>query len=346
MKYFRLRLCILLCLCGCISEIDIAEKGEKRLIIGGVISNSLGERSIRVQETNGLDTLAIPVNASGVILKNGEVWASLTSPQIGELVLPTEYQLEDGASYQAEITTSNGRVFRSFPQIVQPIFQPDSLSFRITTQSTAQEDGSTQFAWVVQLFAHLTLDETELPSSYFRWQIDNSWSFRDWRDTLCYLTESVRDFDPVILSGRKVRPGNQEILVASRPLGAPFIETYYFNSYLHTVDSSAYEYYDKSLRLVQNQGAIFDEVPAAIQGNIREIVDNSSSLEAIGFIEFSLVDTTRLRINRGDFTFQLTNPCDGWVCIPFDTVCLCEDCGKWFEAKENIETETPPPYWE
>ncbi len=345
MKYFGLNFFILLFLWGCISEIDIAEKGEKRLIIGGVISNSPGERSIRVQETNGLDTLAVPVNANGVILKNGEVWANLASPQTGELVLPTEYQLKEGDSYQAEISTSDGRVFRSFPQIVQPKFQPDSLSFQITTQSTPQEDGSTEFAWVVQLFAHLSLAEADLPSAFFRWQIDNSWSFRDWRDTLCYLTESVRDFDPVILSGRKVRPGIQQILVASRPLGAPFIETYYFNSYLHTVDSSAYEYYDKSLRLVQNQGAIFDEVPAAIQGNVREIADNGAQLEAIGFIEFSLADTTRLRINRGDFTFQLTNPCDGWVCNPFDTVCLCEDCGKWFEAKENIETETPPTYW-
>lgn len=333
-------------LLGCISEIDIARRGEERLVIGGVISNSPGERSIFVQKTNGLDSLAVPTKASGVIFRDGAVWANFATPQTGELELPAEFQLESGRSYQVEITTSDGRSFQSIPQIVQAPAKPDSLSFHITTRSTPQNDGTTDFSWVVQLLAHFTLSEQELATSYYRWQIDNAWAFRDWRDTVCYLQESVRDFESIIFSGSKVLPGAQQVIVATRPLGDPFLETYYFNTYLHSIDSSTYSYYDRSQRLTQNQGAIFDDVPALIEGNIREIGENGSSVSAIGYIEFSLADTTRLRINRGDFTFQLADPCENWRCNPNDTVCLCEDCGKWFMAKENIETETPPSFWE
>ena len=346
MKSFGVKLFIFLSLWGCISEIDIAEKGEKRLIIGGVISNSPGERNIRIQESNGLDTLAVPVQARGEIFRDGEVWTSLVSPETGILQLPAEFVLQEGRSYQVEITLADGRVFQSLPQVLQAPYKPDSLSFQINTVSRRNDDGTTEFGWEVQLFAHFDLDEEELENSYFRWQIDNAWAFRDWRDTLCYLGESIGDFKPVIFSGKKVEAGNQQVMVANRPLGDPFLETYYFNTYLHRIDSFSFDYYDKSLRLVQNQGTIFDELPASIEGNIREIGENDSNKSTIGYIEFSLADTTRLRINRGDFTFQLDNPCEGWICNPYDTVCLCEDCGKWFLAKDLIETETAPPYWE
>ncbi|MEM9722694.1 MAG: hypothetical protein AAGA10_25735 [Bacteroidota bacterium] len=331
---------------GCISEIDLTHKGSSTLYISGVISNSSGERTLRVRQTQGLDTLAIPVQASAVLIENDKVVGNFNPIEKGFLALPEDIPILPGRTYEVEVGLQDGRTFRTLPQTVKRAAGPDSLSFEISPVNSRNSDGTTDFAWMVQLFAHITVTEQNKDSIYYRWQVDNSWAFKDWRDTLCYLGETIFDFEPVIFHPEGLQPGEQKVLVASRELGSNFLISYYYNTYLHRVDSLAYDYYSKAQTLTKNDGVIYDEIPAPIQGNVYEVSDNKADQPIAGYVEFSLADTTRLRINRTDFTFQMEDPCERYECNPELPVCLCEDCGEYFEYVRGVDTEIPPVYWE
>ena len=343
---YPLLIFLVLGISGCISEIDLTHKGNSTLYISGVLSNSLGERTIRVRQTQGLDTLALPVQASAVLIENDKVIGNFTSVEKGFLVLPTELNILPGRTYEIEVGLQDGRKFRTLPQRVLAAAGPDSLSFQISPVNTRSSDGTTNFAWMVQVFAHISVTEENKDSIYYRWQIDNSWAFKDWRDTICYLGEKVFDFEPVIFHPKGLQPGEKKVLVASRELGPNFLIAYYYNTYLHRIDSLAYDYYSKAQTLTKNDGVIYDEIPAPIQGNVYEVSENKADRPVAGFVEFSLADTTRLRINRTDYTFQMEDPCDRYRCKPELPVCLCEDCGDFFQYVRGVDTEIPPFYWE
>ena len=116
---------------------------------------------------------------------------------------------------------------------------------------------------------------------------------------------------------------------------------------MHSIDQRSFGFYESAESLIGNQGAIFDEIPGFVEGNIEETGENTSGEPVLGFVEFSLADTTRLLIERGDFTFQLFDECAGdFQCPPAPPggeapACPCENCGEFF----GLESETKPSYW-
>ena len=340
----------LLCLfcSGCISEIDFDLEGEPRLSIGGVISNSSNERLIQVRLTAGFDTLSSPVSARGFLLRDGEFRVELEEVSTGILRLPATERILPGFSYQVQIQTEDGREFLSSPQTVKPAFSLDSMSFDVVPATIEDADGNVVPTNLARIFAHITLPEVGFDQLFFRWQIENSWIFRDSRGIDCYVQDPPTTLPATIVRGQDIGPGPSRVQIASRQLGETFLVETYFSSFLHSVDEPSFKFYESAERLVGNQGAIFDEIPGFIEGNLEEIGENPSSEPVLGFIEFSLADTTRLLIERGDFTFQLFDPCAGdFSCAPatpggVPPPCSCQNCGGFF----GIDSETKPAYWD
>ena len=329
-----------LCFLGCISEIDFDLEGQSRIVIDGVISNSPGERSIRVRRTLGFDSLASPVQASGKILRNGEIWKDLTSTQKGILSLPPEALIEADHTYQLEVETEEGKSYVSQEQKVESIYGVDSLSFDIAPTRLRDDDGNVRFSYIVRFFAHLNIPDEGREDLYFKWQFDNIYAFKDWRDSLCYLPDELAQNPATLVQGKDLNPGIARVFLVATELDRNFLVRYNLNTQLNMLDEATFNFYSKAQSLVSNQGTLFDEIPSPIEGNIRQIGGEDDGSLVLGLVEFSLSDTLRLPIRRSDINFQLTDDCDRATCPPFGP-CFCEDCGGFW----GRETEIPPFYW-
>ncbi|MEM6631359.1 MAG: DUF4249 family protein [Bacteroidota bacterium] len=330
---------------GCITEIDFDLQGESRIVIDGVISNSPGERFIRIRRTSGFDSLYSPVQATGRILRNGDVWQELFSPAAGTLALRSDALIQAGNTYQLEVETEEGNSYRSEAQMVQPPFRVDSLSFDIVPAELRDNNGNTRFSRLVRFFAHLDIPIEGRSELYFKWQFNNIYAFQDRRPITCYLQDPLTRFPATLIRGRDLQPGNVRVFLASTELNRNFLIRYNVNTELHMVDLATFNFYENATRLVSNQGTLFDELPGLLEGNVKQVGEDEESI-VLGFVEFSLADTARLPINRSDFTFQLQDNCETATCPPAapdgsPSPCACADCGDFF----GRETEIPPSYW-
>ena len=332
--------------CGCISEIDFDLEGESRIVIDGVISNSPGERFIRIRRTSGFDSLYSPVASTGRIIRNGEVWEELIPTSDGILALRSDLLIEAENTYYVEVETEEGKRYRSQEQMVQPLFEVDSLSFDIVPAEIRDDNGNTRDTRLVRFFAHMNIPDVGREGLYFKWQFDNIYAFKDRRDIICHLEDELTRFPATLIRGRDLQAGQVKVFLASAELDRDFLVRYNVNTELHTVDQSTYNFYENANRLVSNEGAIFDELPGLLKGNISLVGEESEEDIVLGFVEFSLADTTRLPIRRDDFTFQLQDDCETADCPPAapdgsPAPCACADCGDFF----GRETEIPPSYW-
>lgn len=333
---------------GCISKIDLTPGGQSVITINGVFSNSPGERVLRVSRTNGLDTLAIPLSASAEIFQNGSPYGSLVPIETGRLKLPDELELLAGQRYEIEVSLADGRRFRTLSQEIQPLYKQDSLTLEYSPRDVRQDDGTLEFNWFAELHSHITSTTNASGTQYFRWQVDNSWSLRDWRDSLCYLQEGTDEFPSVLFSSNALSPGPQKIRLASRELDFAFFENFFFNAYLHPIDSQTYAYYEQAEALISNEGTLFDELPAPIIGNVREVIGDELGQAIPGYVEFSLADTARLRVRAAaDIPIEIRERCHENACqfIIFPPPCPCHNCRLFFLEYYATETSIPPDYW-
>lgn len=138
-----------------------------------------------------------------------------------------------------------------------------------------------------------------------------------------------------------------------------FVETHYYELYQYRISELAYEYFRK-LRLVSEQnGTIFDPIPASVTSNVYNV--NNPKEKVLGFFLVSSVEVIRKQLVAADFAGlyplpdKVNNIC-GWLkgipesvyfsadleqvvrdtvvpALPFQPVCqedcegLCPECG-------------------
>lgn len=349
-----------LCLSACVEPLEFeVDSDVEYVLIDGVISNSPDERTISVSRGAGFDQREFkPVNARGNIYRDGQLWDILAVQGVGQLYVPFTLKLEEGRSYEIEITTSDGDVFRSQPQIVQPILRMDSLSFGVERRLAGTTfSGLPRFEQFVDVFAHV---RTPGPSEerYYRWQVDGTFSFVESSQpqnpnnlpSTCYLSHYVSENPTTVLSSDGLAEGDVKKLVNSRVADESFLFRHVINVYMHAIDKSTFDYYDRAIRLTQSAGTLFDEVPAPVQGNVKKTEGEPEIV--LGQIDFSLVDTMRISLSKGILKVPISNICEtptpcptrppapGGVIDPI--YCKCWDCDL---ALPNASL-FPPFFWD
>lgn len=351
---------VVLILASCVTEIQFDTEVENFLVIGGVISNSPTEKVITVSRTTGVGTQPAPVQATGQVFKDGAPWRELDILAPGELALPAFLDIEEGASYVIEIITEDGSTYRSEPQVVQPLLKTENLSFDVSTRvSGINFEGNPIFRRFVDVYATVTIPApsgADIRPNY-RWQVDESWLVEEIPNAIenpdlinCYVTNSVGEFPSTVLNIEDISAGESIVLVAIRLLDTSFRKRHYFNVYLHSIDTRAVQYYQNSQRLVSNNGTIYDEVPALVKGNLFNVDDPSERV--LGYVEFSLSDTTRLAIDYGQINEEVfyycedsDDPCPQLPLPQGGTTranCECFECDSIY----GQQTRQRPFYWE
>ena len=373
---------------ACVSPLEIDADLQTALVIRGVLTNSEGLRSIEIGQSQDLNQAIRPIGeVSASIFKDGQEVAEMIEVpgQVGELELPSGFTFERGSSYHVEIITgSDGKVYRSFPQTISEDIPDQSLDWRRGFTTVENSEGLPQEVAGVEILVQIPV-EPEQPTRYFRYQMEDVWEFREVPkpsvDTLitveerfvigvgivfdtvkiftpdtakvCYLSRTVADYPSLILATDELSSGLARQVVISREIDASFLFQHYFNVYRHSIDERAYEYYQKLERLSQLDGSLYDEIPAAVRGNLYDVADSNRII--LGYIELSVADTMRLSLNENDLNQIIRDGCrpgsgENIECPPqipapgtgFVTPCQCWDC----DIVHGLDKTLKPAYWD
>ena len=339
MKNKLVYILLFLSLSSCISEFEFEAEPQSFTIISGVITNSTGERTIKVTRTTGLDSLVSAVEASGAVYKNGELEAELVPIKTGELVMPLSVNIEAGASYHIEVRTQE-KVYKSKPITVPQKSKTDSLSFAIEERIDGFSSvGAPIRSWYVDVFAHFSPPASGDGTRYYKWHVDEAWSVVSALN-ICYLIEPVTENEVIVVNSDDVAGNKAAVRITTANLNMSFLQKHYFNVYLHAIDRTSFSFYEKAQRLINNSGTLFDEVPAPIPGNI--YVDSGEQEDVLGWVEFSLVDTIRLPISRPELGLRIYDQCSSPFPCGGNGPCVCTDCA----AVYGFATRNKPFYWE
>lgn len=270
-------------LMGCLTEIDFEDKG-KATTISGVLTNDTASREIFVTRADGISNEGQPMQASGVVFKNGNVDVELIQKEIGVLSLPPSFEVEEGAIYYVEIITPDNQVYQSIPQKVPPKHKTDSISFQIVEkEASINTTGEIVNNYFVDFFAHVTLPDPK-DTVYYKWQIDQSWNFVS-EARICYKIRNERANEVALLSSNGRLAGPFKVRIASQEMDKSFSYKHYFNVNLFMIDKQTYEFYQKVQQLVNHSGNLYDEIPAPFKGNV--FLDAGEAETVLGNIEFS-----------------------------------------------------------
>lgn len=369
----------------CVSPLELETETESRLTISGIVSNDPNQRVISVVTTNELSTKVTPVAATGRVLKDGEFLADLESPETGKLQLPANLVFEEGSTYSFEITsTSGGSTFQTFPQLISAPSAPQSLTWRKGTDLSENSDGLVIEVPVVEILTEIPI-EPEQPAQYFRYQMETVYELREvpkesvdttitveerfvigvgtvydtvklyTPDTVktCYIPKRADEFPSVLVETNDLATGLARQPMLTREIDDSFKWKHFFNVYLHRIDERAYNYYRQLERLSSLNGSLYDEVPAAVRGNLFDVSDSTRIV--LGYIELAVVDTLRLSLNEGDLGQIIQDGCrpgsgEEIECPPQlphpttgePTPCKCWDC----DIVYGKDKAKKPFYWD
>ncbi|MEM7368603.1 MAG: DUF4249 family protein [Bacteroidota bacterium] len=378
-------------LMGCVSELDFEFEQTGIPIVHGILSNSVGERVIFVQQTGQVDSIAKPVSASGRIFQDGQSLGNLTQIRKGELELPRNLRFEEGKEYFVEVRTDDGRVFQTQPQLILPQASARDLRWKRRSRFDGTNlEGIPIEIPFVDILAVLEVDQNE-EEKYYRWQAEDVWLFREVPKTIldtsividtnwiigigrvldttviieedpikeCFPRRDVSHYPSTLTRTGNLEAGLVEVPVMSREIDQSFLFQHYFNVYLKRIGFHAYDFYDKSERLMSIAGTLYDETPAPVSGNVFDLMDSTELV--IGYVEMALTDTIRLGISIEELHYFLHDdcrpkdggdlfcesyipPCDGRdpFCDRELIPCVCWDCDSIY----GIGADIRPEWWE
>ncbi|MEM6804355.1 MAG: DUF4249 family protein [Bacteroidota bacterium] len=335
---------------SCIEELIKTQELNGTLVISGQLSNSEKFREILV--LNVIDNLGAgdSLDAEVSLYRDGQLWLDLDQMGPGRYRLPETARIEEGKAYFIEVLLDD-ETYRSQEQLVAPKASTDTISYRVLSEAEFIQENREATEPIVlkgiEFSAHINLPTINDGEVYYRWVVDEVWSFIESNKTdTCYVREAIETNTFSLLSNTDsdILTGDVKIPIMRQGLDKSFHYQHYINAYMHSIDKRTYEYYSQVKRLDGTSGTIYDEVPGPIEGNIRRL--DNPNIKPSGFVEFFLADTFRLRLRRDFIPSNVPDQCwdipGGGPCPPDPMVpCKCLEC----EAICGEDALTPPDYW-
>lgn len=368
---------------ACVSPLELDRAVESRLNISGIITNGSTQRTITIARTDQFRTNVADVSATGKLFEDGQLLAELEAPEPGRLLVPQSVTFEQGAVYFFEIT-ADGQVFRTLPQALPAPAPSHSLTWREGTEVFLNSRGVPVEREAVEILADFDVEPSQ-PNQFFRYQMESAYELREipreqvdttviidstfvlgegWRveitkeftpDTakICYLSRPVNTYPSVLVATAPLAAGPARQKMMSQPIDGSFAWKQVFSVYRHQITQEAYQYYERLERLSNLDGSLYDEIPAAVRGNLFDVADSTAIV--LGYIELSIADTMRLSLDGSTLGRFIRDGCrpppgDPLECppaIPNPSTgeippCKCFDCDLVFGRDKTIK----PFYWD
>lgn len=339
-----------LLLAGCIDLVEIEtpiEAFERSVVVEGLIHDGPGPYHFRFSytATRGRNRFSpfSPVEAYVEDdLGNRE---DLRLDQPGQYSIPgLQLKGEVGRTYTLYFRSADGAEYRSTPETMLAGAKLDSIYFDLNYEENTDGLGGlspTLFRNIMRVYIDVDLSGIDEPP-FLRWDYQRWFRFTEppqpnnplFTPKSCYVQDDPGDNRVFIFDGRDIG----EDRFVGQEVGA-LLADFKFNEgsvialTQYSLSKTAFEYWQRVDRVVNQTGTIFDSPPAIVRGNISNI-DNEVE-EVLGFFQASAVDTLILRQSRTDlglsllpfcasaqanFYFSGGNPCANCLQIPGSTL--------------------------
>lgn len=327
----------------CIEEIPFeSREGSELLVVNGRVSNLEEEHIVYLSRTVKYGVPPSPVTQAQVSLleSNQDAWEFFESSP-GKYILPQGiFKANTGSTYFLKIVLQNGDEYQSDPELILPPITPDSVTWAVSKEPIKSKDGYTYSIDAIQLFIHTPLIENN-KNIHLRWTAESAFQF----STLpacnpfktvytCYYSSAINPGNLYIYSNQEVgerRLSGIKIGYEAIDPNYKYMETHYFSVHQYRISEQAFDYYRK-LDLVANQnGSIFDAIPASVQSNVHNI--RHPSERVLGYFQAASASIIRLRLTSSDFKDKYVlmskdlNLCGWRIGVPdskyFEGCCNC-----------------------
>ena len=304
------------------------------LVVDGIVISGNDSSIITLSRTRNLADTAPSVkelNAKVSVLGISGIEYPFTEEGNGRYAVD-QLSLDAGQQYQLRIITTDGNEFRSALGNIQISPPIDSIYWN--------QDSS--FNVHVYLNTHDPTNQTK----YYRWQYVETWEYQSaFNSVLDYNNGDVipRPLDNQINRCYQSLPSSSiEVVsttqlsssvvnkfeIAEIPQGSEKISQEYSNlvsQYAIPVD--AYNFWSNLKRNTEQLGSLFDLQPFTQLGNITCV--NDPTINCIGFISFTTLQTKRIFISKNDLVSWNYLPYYGEDCV-MDTI-QQQDIAKYFQ---------------
>jgi len=321
---------------ACIDPIAFeAEDDSVKLVIFGSFSDQYKDHEVSIRVTGKFGSVGtvVPDALVEVIDEDGNKARFYESGE-GKYILPKgEMPGIPGKAYKLIVTLPNNNIYESTWELMPEPANIENTYFEINFRNQLTEYDNVIQQFFIDVFIDTPLRTSTGRKAYFRWEVDETYSFTDLSCggldvvTVCYF-EVPSAFQPLEIYEAF---DNQQQNLTKYPvfsrLIVPYVEfneLHYFNVSQYSISKSTYEYWEK-INIVSNPtGSIFDKIPAGITGNFKSINDNN---EVLGYFEVASVTVDRTVSTWQDVNAKIQIP---QTCSPFvprfrlpDYCCYC-----------------------
>ncbi|MEO1054770.1 MAG: DUF4249 domain-containing protein [Bacteroidota bacterium] len=296
---------VLFVLTGCVEPFMFdSGDGDELLVIFGSVTPGNSASTLRITRTSAFGTgnLRTIDNAQVTLFDDQDASEAYVPLGNGRYRMnKNDIEVVAGRTYHIEVEL-NGNTYRSEPAVMPARVPADSTYFRVEEDILEDEDGLRREVFFIKLFVDtpVNLEQT----SFLRWTMDEMFQVVLSPcpiETCCVCYYEPREINTSFILFDGSGTGTQQIsgleLMRKQPL--PHYEyqiRHYFNVYQHILTEDALRYWER-IDIINNQeGTIFDPIPASIPGNISN-VDNANE-QVLGYFQVMDIDTVRTFATR------------------------------------------------
>ncbi len=282
---------------------------SQSFVVNGGVNNLKENQTIRLSKTLAYGVPPAPVSGAQVkVIENNTKEYLFSENKSGEYILNKDkYDPKIGATYAIRISY-NGQNYQSTPEEMLPPIVPDSITWTVKHETVLSSAGIPRVIDGVQLYVHTPILKGD-KNINLKWDVQTAFQFTTITECnpfktvyTCYFGKTLNpsqiriysneDNGVSYLDGEDVGYENLEI-------GYQFLENHYYSVYQYRLSKFAFEYYRK-LRLVSEQnGTIFDPIPASVNSNVYNPQNKSESI--LGLFQVASVAVIRKRVVESDF---------------------------------------------
>ncbi len=294
-------------ICSCVEQIDFSAPSDVGvLVVDGQLSTMDTVHKITLSRTDRLGKQVFPPEDNATIVLFDEMNNSDQFLNVGN----GQYELSSekitprvGGTYSIEITTQNGSVYQSMPEIIYPVPEIKDFSHHVTIEQELVDETRVLERSFFNLSVSTDIDVPD--QTFLKWDVEHVYIVTEIScgplsaPKSCYIYQPINENLFFLLDGRRVAQGSEfSEQVVHQPLDVSFGLAASFYVSQKSLTQRSFEYWQDVDRVVNNAGSIFEAPSAPVKGNIISV--NNPGEQVLGF--FSAVDEKRklIIITRAD----------------------------------------------
>lgn len=299
---------------SCLDEIDLPLEPDldDAIVIEGQLS--MGNPSIaKISITRLFDFSASslqPVNVREVLLldeNDQSVELDEVAPGTYSIAIPNtaEFKVEVGKSYRLKVSTFDGRLLISTPEMILSTPEPGLIEASLFKKDRLNDEGQI----VQDDFLAFTIEtpirnSSDGKAARYLWTLEQTYQITDSPNRSlengkkCYITQGIDVSSINVLDGNQYA-GTETVsaLIYETPVNYYFAEGYYLTVVQQSLSAGAHQYWDQVSQVINRTGNMFEAPAGTIRSNFLNEMDGKPSSNVFGYFYATQTDTARLYVS-------------------------------------------------